>query len=583
MPNPISGLILYNAKLERTGKKTVDFKNKSAKDTFFGSTSSIATITHTIANNTYIRENENITVGINADVLKASGVNYCRFINPQFSQSRYIYCFIDDIIYKAPETSELIIRTDSFNTYSDAINFSECIVEREHVADDTPFKHYLSEPVSLGQTTRRRCVRLLGTALGKAITNYVCVFNLTGEIPDIPTYSDVALTQGGSISGTFWYACDPYAILKIVRYLDSIEPQVNILSISYVPRIAVHLDEYEIEIDGTNYSVYKIRDRVSTDSDYSATSNVNIFNGAITGTHAMANDITVDLSDLITDIKSKYNNCKLLTFPFMSIEFFTYSGNSVQVQPELFIGSNKKVNVYDVAVGGVNPSEIANIKSIGINGYNAIEYEQTYNNLPTIAVTQDTFSRYMAQHSNSLRAQKNIINREIGFSKINAATSLYNDVMGKNVLGAISDLENAARMYDERDQLDAQMADLKNAPDSVAGSQTDGTLLSLDQCGIFVTYRLQPDEIMKSADKYFDCYGYAVNTVKTPLILGEQTGSRPHYNYVKTVGCNCWGTIPQNELYKINALCDNGLTVWHMSYGASYGHFDGENNLASTR
>lgn len=106
MPNPISSLTLYNCKLERSGHKTIDFSSAAARDTFFGTSNSVATITHTAFNGdaTYIREHGIITVGINADALDSAGVNYCRFINPQ-AGNYYRYCFIDEVEYVAPETS----------------------------------------------------------------------------------------------------------------------------------------------------------------------------------------------------------------------------------------------------------------------------------------------------------------------------------------------------------------------------------------------------------------------------------------------------------------------------------------------
>jgi hypothetical protein len=51
---------------------------------------------------TYMRKDKVIVVDENADVLDAAGVNYCRFINGDFNNSRYIYAFVDDIEYVAP-------------------------------------------------------------------------------------------------------------------------------------------------------------------------------------------------------------------------------------------------------------------------------------------------------------------------------------------------------------------------------------------------------------------------------------------------------------------------------------------------
>ena len=59
-------------------------------------------------------------------------------------------------------------------------------------------------------------------------------------------------------------------------------------------------------------------------------------------------------------------------------------------------------------------------------------------------------------------------------------------------------------------------------------------------------------------DDYFNCYGYKVNSLKTPNITG-----RVYWNYVKTVGCNVTANAPQEDIEEIRALFDRGITIWH--------------------
>ena len=53
-------------------------------------------------------------------------------------------------------------------------------------------------------------------------------------------------------------------------------------------------------------------------------------------------------------------------------------------------------------------------------------------------------------------------------------------------------------------------------------------------------------------------YGYKVNDVKTPNITG-----RTNWNYVKTIGCNIVGDVPQDDMQKIKDIFNNGVTLWH--------------------
>ena len=53
-------------------------------------------------------------------------------------------------------------------------------------------------------------------------------------------------------------------------------------------------------------------------------------------------------------------------------------------------------------------------------------------------------------------------------------------------------------------------------------------------------------------------FGYKVNTLKVPNITGRQ-----NWNYVKTLGCNVIGDVPQSDLQEIKGMFNRGITIWH--------------------
>lgn len=98
-----NSIILYNAKINHNGLFGCDFGGSGAtRDSVMGGTNALATYKFGFNNMTYMRKDKVIVVDENADVLDNAGVNYCRFINTDFSSSRYIYAFVDDIEYVAP-------------------------------------------------------------------------------------------------------------------------------------------------------------------------------------------------------------------------------------------------------------------------------------------------------------------------------------------------------------------------------------------------------------------------------------------------------------------------------------------------
>ena len=79
-------------------------------------------------------------------------------------------------------------------------------------------------------------------------------------------------------------------------------------------------------------------------------------------------------------------------------------------------------------------------------------------------------------------------------------------------------------------------------------------------------------EYAKIIDNFFSMYGYKVNNVKIPNIFG-----RKNWNYVKTLGSNIEGDIPQNDLQEIKNMFDSGVTFWHNSN--TFLDYSKENNI----
>ena len=58
-------------------------------------------------------------------------------------------------------------------------------------------------------------------------------------------------------------------------------------------------------------------------------------------------------------------------------------------------------------------------------------------------------------------------------------------------------------------------------------------------------------------DDYFNRYGYATNQMKRP-----NRNSRPHWNYVKTQNATFKGSVPSDDMKKIQDIYDSGITFW---------------------
>ena len=193
------------------------------------------------------------------------------------------------------------------------------------------------------------------------------------------------------------------------------------------------------------------------------------------------------------------------------------------------------------------------------------------NGYPTISYKNDVFNTWLAQNSEiiSLQAQheENVYNLNQNSNVINSVASTFGNLLTGNVGGAFSSASNGitngmANQENHDFYIKNQMAQIerqKMLPDVATLSSTNATLLGYNKMNknIFTRYTIKA-QFAEKIDKYFDMYGYLTNKVKIPNI-----NNRPNWNYIKTIGANILGNLPQLDLAEIKQMFDNGVTLWH--------------------
>lgn len=554
MPNPITSISLYSCKLERSGHKTVDFASASARDSYFSSSSSIATLYTTITNATYARENKTITVGISANELDDAGVNYVRFINPQFA-NRYFYSFVDDIEYVAPYTSRLTIRTDVWLTNIGSINADECLVEREHVADDTNFLHTLPEPVEPGELiysteffTNRDA--LDGTGAVNTNAHYVALFLFASEViattpPIVINSAAVDKYVGGDFVAGYYIATAPQDALAFVSWCQEKGMSTdNICYAKLIPREYITLDDQDAIIDETAslpVTVYSVSDNNAAQS--------------ITITPNFAQNYT-----------HRIRNNKLNCYPYRAYRVTNYDRSFADLRPE-------KMTALTFALRAcLGSSPDISLRPTSYNYGNDMDKAVTTADFGDVPYKSSAYLEYLAQHKNTYQLTKALYIAD----GLSAVLSPIGALASGGAEAAASELASSAqsvgRTIRSAQQYYAGLSDLKRRPPTVSGGSASN-LSRINRCkGLGIYDMGMRPEIAEIVDSYFDQYGYNVSLCKVP-----QWTSRPHYNFVKTNGVNIYGSLPKSDAAELAKLFDEGLTVWHMSNGATYGVYDAAN------
>lgn len=547
--DPISNLILYNCSLDRTMHKTIDFSSKSSRDQYFSSNSAIATIISIpySGNAYFIRENKTVKVPINADVLDANGVNYCRFNNPQSGTSNYFYCFVDDIEYIAPEVSLLHLRTDVMLTNVRSFNANECFVERQHIAknEDVYYNQLTSEPVDYGDQVIFGEIPVTPDLSARTSIEYdnnywtiVCMSELFHG-----SQSDYDRFYGGVPN-----ACIYYGMLsdQLPYFMDAINTNGQIDSIvSIYPVPKAYVQTLATDITLYNLPVYFIYDK-----EYNLITEMSIPNTA--------------------NMNNGYypRNNKLFCYPYNFLKLHNNNNSEIDLKYENFTNTNG-ITFKSILAPCTNetltvfPTNYENYSGNYPTSYlGNYKYSVECNTFPEIAYISDTYKNYIALNKNSLQMQKIDITA-------NAISSIGNSIANNSIPGIIS---NTASSILDYMRFNASIEDIKNKPKQVHGMTNGNTGFMSGSFGVYVSKMCIKRQYAEKIDKYFDMFGYNVSNVQTP-----NWTNRSHYNFVKTSGINIVGNIAKNDKDEIAKIFDSGVTFWHISNGAVYGTYDTNN------
>lgn len=264
-------------------------------------------------------------------------------------------------------------------------------------------------------------------------------------------------------------------------------------------------------------------------------------------------------------------NKKLLTYPYIYLGFNPQNGTKKVFRYEDFVNSTPSFKI----ISEINPNPTVQFIPQNYRGANgdSLSDNVSLNGYPTISFKSDTFNIWLAQNSEIVSLQMQQENYNYTIDAIKGGLGMLGDI-GKMASGDFGSMGSGFTGYIDKGidliKLDknhefyvknmmAQVEKQAMLPDNASLSSSNSTLLGYNMFdkNIFTRYTIKR-EFAERLDKYFDMYGYLINTLKIPTITG-----RPNWNYIKTQGANILGDIPQYDLQTIKEMFDNGITFWH--------------------
>lgn len=507
--------ILKNIPLDLTYDHTIYFSSKSAQTSYF-----MSKVKYNLTDYTYQRVNNGICrVGINSENLY--DCNYMMFQNTSFG-NKWFYAYIKDIEYKNNEMSIIRFEIDPLQTWFFDFTLNECFVEREHVTDDFANNHLEPEPVELGEYV---------------MNDYAPVTDLTSMCVVIAVVDTDNSSAGnlydGIYGGAQLYVYDSTDVQTINAKLDEyLQKPDAIIGMYMLPKKLI------VEIPSNHLLPYGAS---------GITTNVNL--GPV--------PLNAELDGYIP------KNKKLYSYPYNYYHIDNANGESLALRYEFFDGGIVRVEVSGTITQPVQLSLRPNSYK-GCGNYDSLGGWKTLNteilslsNYPICSWAIDSYQAWIAQNSIPLA-----MDSVTKLGQIGVGGMLTGNMVGVG-MGAVGTVSNIlSQTYKASIMADTCKGSVNNGGVNTAVKKQQ---FYGGRCSITATYA-------KMIDDFFTMYGYAIHRCKTPNI-----SARPHWNYIKTVGCNIDGSVPCDDMKRICDIFNNGITFW--KNGDEIGNYQLDNKI----
>ena len=439
--------------------------------------------------------------------------NYMMFQNANYG-TKWFYAFITGVEFVNNITSEITFEIDVMQTWFFDCSPDYCFVEREHVDNDAIGSHIEPEPVSLGEYVMNGYTAL-GTAL-QPLAVYVMIVD-EDEDPNGTLYDGI---YGGAT--LFAYNSDDIEGIK-AKLSEYLQKPDAIVGMYMAPVIATG----SVIPDGGKQIEY-------SDAAYT----LSYSGDAITSGTALNGYVP--------------KNNKLYTYPYSFFHIDNASGAELNLRYEFFTDLTPKC---DISVPMTMPIQCTlrpkGYKGSNDNTYNAESISLT--NYPMCSWSTDAFKAWLAQNAIPIGAE---------LIKSAAGGAIFGGI-GGTVGGLVGGVANAlSQGYQASIQADIARGSINNGNGNVAAGKQ---LFYGGRASITQDYAMMIDD-------FFTMYGYAVRRCKVP-----NRSARPHWNYVKTIGCCITGSVPADDMRKICGIYDAGITFW--KNGSEVGNYSLNNSL----
>lgn len=509
----ITKVYLLDVPLEKDYKNTLYFDNATSQYNYF-----YGKRVKTYTDFTYQRKDKFIRVPDDYDDIK--NCNYVMYQNTG-KTNKWYYAFIEKMEYVSDGRTDIYISTDVMQTYAFDYEIKPSFIEREHVDDDTLGLHTLPENLELGEYTST-------SSLIDSYNDDLCIIMGTTVDP-VAAQNTAGGIYTGIPSGICYFRYDQVGNRTSTDNVNDLNGAINYLN------TAGRIEGLQSLFLAPKWLVPMVA------PPYVAPNN-------------SVQTQTLGISRISSLDGYEPHNKKLLTFPYCYIEMSNNVGQATTFMQERWRLSSGEMKVK--MVGCLTSGCSIRCYPKNYNGVEeALDYGITLGKFPSIAWINDHYTNWLTQNGINLGSVK--LNA-VEARRVSAAAEAIGGglMLGTgNIAGGAVQIGSSLRSVFDTMQETYQH---ELVPNTVSGNINSGDVTTAMRANRLVCYKKTiKQEYAEIIDRYFDTYGYKVNTVKVP-----NKNHRANWWYTKTISCNIIGAIPNEDLDKIKSCYNAGITFW---------------------
>lgn len=513
-------------------------------------------------NVSYQRERRNV-ITLEIPATQVYACNYLMFKNTSYGE-KWFFAFVNSVEYVNDNVTDIYYELDMMQTWMFEYTLMQCMVEREHSVTDKIFENTKPENIGYGELMCGVSQNLLSSR--GLLGEYACVITSkpysSGDVP-IKLYSQFCPVYG--------YIGRAEDMNTIVQEFVRTGWQDAVLSVTVGNKLMAQ------GADETHFDMPKQVPK----EDFKFVC------------YGVTSGISEGVEQFRDQLPNGYKprNKKLFCYPYNQLWISNNQGTVNEYRYEDFKIDKDGFFHMEVAASGISSPEcvLYPLDYRGVAKY--YDHALVLTGYPTVPWIGDTYKAYMAMNRNQI---ENALFTQGANGVMNTVSAFLGGAMTVNnaadmLQAAKADASNAGKTVSQTTktglrqqamggifsaigtagtsvvdymtsvwQVEAKLKDVSNIPPNVGGLSGAGSVTNaLSRFDYSAYYMCVKPEYAEIVDKFFDMFGYNTCTVKVP-----NTHSRPHWNYVKTIGCEIQGFLPQEAANIIKAVYDRGVTFW---------------------